>query len=474
MSLATDAPSFGQVHFGGAPLGDRRRVRRLVQLADRMAAHPRGSLPEKLRDPAMYQGMIRLMRHDSVTHASVLKAHAQRTRRAMTDADGVVLILHDLTELDFTGHESLTGLGQIGDGGGRDYECFHSLAVRADRGEVLGLAAQILHKRPAVAKDEGAAAKRRRQTRESRLWLQGAAAVGPAPDGCRWVDVADRGADTFEFLESEHKQGRRYVIRSCQSRAMLPGHDGDGPPALLHDYGRARPARGRRTVRVSARPASAGHEAQPAREAEVAVAWAAVRIKPPHVHAGEHSNDPLPVWLVRVWEPSPPADVEPLEWFLLTNEPVADLERAWERADWYQRRPIVEEFHQAQKTGCAIEAPQFTREARLEPMIALLSVVACLLVGLRDLCRDEAGRDRPAVEVVPREWVEVLGRWRYGAACPGMTVREFCLALGRMGGHQNREGDGLPGWQTLWKGWIQLQNLVEYTCKFHPNRSDQT
>ena len=39
-------------------------------------------------------------------------------------------------------------------------------------------------------------------------------------------------------------------------------------------------------------------------------------------------------------------------------------------------------------------------------------------------------------------------------------MREVALALGNLGGHLNRKGDGLPGWQTLWRGWLYLQNLL--------------
>jgi len=44
---------------------------------------------------------------------------------------------------------------------------------------------------------------------------------------------------------------------------------------------------------------------------------------------------------------------------------------------------------------------------------------------------------------------------------PIKTVAEVALAVGRLGGHLNRKGDGLPGWITLWRGWQLLQNLVE-------------
>ena len=39
--------SFGQLHFGSACLGDARRTKRLVKIADQIMAHPGGSLPHK-------------------------------------------------------------------------------------------------------------------------------------------------------------------------------------------------------------------------------------------------------------------------------------------------------------------------------------------------------------------------------------------------------------------------------------------
>ena len=40
------------------------------------------------------------------------------------------------------------------------------------------------------------------------------------------------------------------------------------------------------------------------------------------------------------------------------------------------------------------------------------------------------------------------------------SVREFYVRVARLGGHQNRKGDGMPGWLTLWRGWMKLQEMV--------------
>jgi hypothetical protein len=81
--MAVACPSatsaFGQTHFGRAQLGDVRRTRSLVDLADRLHRHPQGSLPMKFRDPNALRRCYDLMNTDAVTHAAVLRPHAEHT-----------------------------------------------------------------------------------------------------------------------------------------------------------------------------------------------------------------------------------------------------------------------------------------------------------------------------------------------------------------------------------------------------------
>jgi hypothetical protein len=460
---------FGILHFGRARLGDERRRSRLVALANQVASHPGGTLPKKLCSPPAYQGMYRLCKSESVTHSAVLETHRTLTLEKMRDYPGTVLIIHDTTELDYSSRSSLQAdLGQIGDGGGRGYECHNSLAVAANSGELLGLANQILHRRANVPKDEGVAAKREREDRESRLWVQGSTAVGKPPGECTWVDVCDRGADTFEFLDHEDLTGRQFMVRSQHNRGIYIGHSDRSERRLLHDHARTLPALGGRAVWVQ------GRAGQPGRWAKCLIAAAPVQVTAPHVKRGIHRNQPLCLWVVRVWEVDPPKRVEePLEWILLTNTPTVTLADAVERIECYEKRWIIEEFHKAQKTGCGIEELQFRHTDRLEPMIALLSVVAVMLVNLRTAARQDDAVKAPAIRHVPEILVAVLSVWRYGERRINLTIHEFNLALGRLGGHQNRKSDGPPGWQTLWRGWNELQSMVDYALKAGLERSDE-
>jgi hypothetical protein len=445
---------FGRTHFGSAQLGDARRTSRLIRVADRMMSHPGGTLPQKMSTPADLKALYRLADCEQVTHQAVLATHQQRTLEAMSQDDGVVLTIHDTVQLDYTGKKSLKKLGQIATGFHRGYLCHNTLAVKAENGEVIGLASQILHVRPRVPKKETRAQRLGRADRESRLWKRGSEAVGAPPPGCTWVDLCDRGGDLFEYLDHKRKQGGKYVVRSQHDRRVWIGPN-QSIESKLRPYARSLPTLGSWELSISA------NGKQDARKTKVGVACAKITLPPT---PGENDGLPLEVWVVHVRELTPPAGDKPkdlLEWVLLTNVPTQSFTQARERVGWYEMRPIIEEYHKAQKTGCGIELPQFTDESRLEPIIAVTSVVAVQLLRLRDAARSPEMAAQPATNLVPQPWVRMLNIWRWHKPQRKTGIGEFCLALARLGGHLNRKSDGPPGWLTLWRGWQNLRLMVE-------------
>src|SRR5438477_2129841 len=108
--------SVGFMNFGTVDLGDNRRTERLVALVDIMCRHPGGTLPDKLNRPADLRAFYRLMRRPEATHEVLIRSHAAYTQNCIAAlGTGVVLILHDATELDYTTITTLRDqLGQIG------------------------------------------------------------------------------------------------------------------------------------------------------------------------------------------------------------------------------------------------------------------------------------------------------------------------------------------------------------------------
>ena len=449
------ASLFGQEHFGACDLGDARLTARLVKAANCFLAHPGGTLPDKLNKNADLIGFYRLANNPKAGHRKLIAAHCARTQELMDQAAGLVLVIHDTTEIDLSGLHSVGDLGPIGHGGCSGYLCHNSLAYDYQEKEVLGLANQTLHVRRKVPKGESPKAKREHPQRESRLWKKGWSALGAAPPGQLRVNIADRGADMLEFMEAVELGGDHYVIRSKSNRNIDIDSSGGVITTKLHDWARKLPTLGTRQVEVAA------NHGQKARSATVGIAAAKVSIRPPHFARGEHSKNNLVTWVVHVREMDPPPGAAPLEWILLTNVPVNNGADAAERVEWYACRPIIEEYHKAQKTGCGIELPQFTTGHALQSAIAVLSVVATQLLRMRDLSRKEDAATLAATRIVDLPYVEALSLWRFGAVRTALNVRDFFMALAKLGGHLNRRHDGPPGWLVLWRGWTKLQLLVE-------------
>ena len=455
--------TFGERNFGHANLGDKRRTRRLVKVADQMVHRPGGSLPEKINSPNELKGTYRLFDCPSVTHEAILESHRRNLFDSVLPAEtGFTLLISDATEMEYTKRESMADdLGQIGNGFRRGYIAQNVLAVNPETRKTLGLANQVLHCRPKVKKGETKTQRQKRESRESLLWLKATRGI---PADRKLVDVCDRGADTTEFIKHESKSGRTFLIRSSTNRNCFAGHGDCGTKKKLHDHAREQTELGTWELDVTRksefkskkRKGKKRKVVRKKRTAKMAVSATAVSLKT----SGAKSAKPIEIWVVRVWEVYPPRGQERLEWFLITNHPVETFEAAWQVVEWYEARWVIEEYHKCLKTGMNIEGYQFTSTERLDPAIALTSVAAITLLNLRDDSRDEKTKDRPASEYLDKEYIEILSMWRHGKVKPDWTVSEFVLALARMSGHQNRKGDHPPGWQKLWKGWFELHAML--------------
>jgi Transposase Tn5 dimerisation domain len=125
---------------------------------------------------------------------------------------------------------------------------------------------------------------------------------------------------------------------------------------------------------------------------------------------------------------------------------------------WYEWRwPTMEEYHKVQKTGCGIEDIRFETKERLLATIALLSVIAVSVLGLR--WQRDAQPDAPAEAVASPEKLAMLAAL-VPTKAPVRTVKMFVDRVAGLGGHLGRQGDGPPGWQSLWRGYQRLADLV--------------
>jgi hypothetical protein len=125
----------------------------------------------------------------------------------------------------------------------------------------------------------------------------------------------------------------------------------------------------------------------------------------------------------------------------------------------YTARWHIEEYHKALKSGAGVEDSQLEQAYRLETLIAVLSLVAVRLLNTKLLaraCPDQALEPGQ----VGAEGLKVLED-RFGRPKEGWTQGAFWVAVARLGGFIGRKSDGMPGWQTIWRGWQRLMWMSE-------------
>lgn len=444
---------WAQQEFAFADLGEARLNKRLVKVATNLAAHPGGTLPQAFADWAELKAAYRFFDNRAVEFARVLQPHWERTRRFCREP-GEYLIIEDTSILDFSRHRRAQDLGVIGDGRGRGFELHSALAVRVEgwtleqrpEGQLVGLFDQRCVRPRPVPKGESPAERWRRR-RQSRWWAETFQRAGGPPRDCRWIYIADRESDFYEPIQICQPLGVDFIIRAAKDR-RLANEAGKLKQALA-----GAPLLGQSPVELRSR----GGES--ARTAIVELRSVPVDLDGPWRPGGW--QPPLRgVWAVEVREVhAPPGVKEPLHWILLTSLPCRTWAQTQRVVGRYTARWWVEEYHKALKSGAGVEDSQLERGGRLEPLIAVLAIVAVRLLNTKMLARSRP-EGTEAQESFGPEAVAILEK-KFGRPKSGWNNQNVLVATARLGGFLARKHDGMPGWQTIWRGWQRLMWMCE-------------
>jgi hypothetical protein len=436
-----------------APLPDARLRARATCLITTLAAQAEATLAQALAGWAPLKAAYRFFANPRVTPAAIL-ASERPACLARLAAERLVLVLQDTTDLDFTAHPAVRGLGPLSTGKGGEHwgvKVHSALVVAPETRVALGLLAQQLWRRDPAARGSRTQ-KRQRPTavKESGRWLavEQASLVG-LPATTLAVTVADREGDIFAWFAAPRPAHAHLLVRAAQVQRCLA----DGT-TLLDTVAQA-PLLGRYQVAVAAAPGRA------ARMAVCSVRVAAVALKQPVPRPpGTPKHAPVPVTAILVREATLPADGSaPLCWLLVTTLARSSWEDACRAVSWYTLRWLVERYHYVLKTGCRVEDLQLETADRLLRAVAVFCLVAVAVLALTYLPREQP--DVPCtVALTDAEW-QTLVALRPALATPGgqpPALGAATLAIAQLGGFLGRKGDGEPGALTLWRGFTRLRD----------------
>lgn len=436
--------------FAGAQLGDLRLSDRLETIASAVAAQPGVGFPQIFSSDAATEAFYRFVGNDRVTMDAVLEPHVQSSlERARLLKE--VIVVHDTTIFTFGGDTKRNGLGHTASKK-QGFLGHFALAVAPDEARTpLGvLEVETIVRKPHKKSPSG---KRRKTDKdyEFHRWFNAIDRVEElADDDFDVVHTADREADFYPLLDHLIGNRHRFVIRAARSRKAAAEDDDDWTP--LNELVSELEPQCTRTVELSPRgpglnPTMAKiHPSRKGREAELAIAGMRVQFRSP-----DHKDRLLDLNVVRVWEPNPPRSEEPIQWILMTSEPIADEADLNAIVEIYRTRWVIEEFFKALKTGCSFEKRQLESFKSLSAALAIFIPVAWRLLLVRSVARQAPST--PAHAVIEPLLLSVLAH-NLGRGRTQLTVEEALYGIAKYGGHLKRNGP--PGWLTLGRGYERL------------------
>lgn len=460
MRAQEEARQWAWEQFGGARLGDERRRRRLVAMAQQVARRPGAAVSKVFESDADRQAAYDFLEGVKSAPGPIQRAlsegcarDAARSAFAFVPVDGMTLSLSD--------GQRTKGLGPVG-GSGRGIKVINAVAVDPT-GVPLGVAGQRYWVRPE---------RPRRSRKESRR--QSDMRLASEKETSHWVDVIesvtadfddhhasawfvlDREADAAPLLEPLARSGHRFTVRASSDRVVQTVDGRSGLKAWMQrqavcgQYEVSVPARARRAARRAC---------MHVRISQVALC---LRIEQTRYERL------LPVYVVWVREVGTTPDGEqPLDWLLLTNVTVDDLHSANLVVFSYTQRWSIEEMHKTWKSGlCGIEQSQLRSRDALIKWAIILAAVAVRVERLKQRSREQP--DVPATEELsPREIRALILLKRdqkkrtetVPDSVPPLAVAVRWIA--DLGGYTGKSSGGPPGSITIARGLERVRDAAK-------------
>ncbi|NQV32509.1 MAG: IS4 family transposase [Phycisphaeraceae bacterium] len=464
--------------FNEVDLGDKRLNARLVKLCDSFSEAPESPINQACEDWAETKAAYRFFQNENVDVGQIMAAHCDKTSMRATN-HSTILALQDTSYLVYTNHPKTQGLGKISMKKGKQIDKIYSrglvmhtcLAVTTE-GTPLGLLDQKIFARK-LRPDH----KRRKmgkkhihdvlpvEEKESFRWIEALDATMMASAGTQVVTVCDRECDFYDFFKAADQKSTSVLVRASQNRTVnRDSRYAEKDVKKLWDHIVSQPEAGSYIVNISAVQQTRHSKGRTARTAQMGIKFGEFRMNPPRNNP-KHKTETLPdikLFAIHVLEKHPPEGEEPVEWMLLTNQPVTTLEEACERVHWYSLRWRIEMYFKVLKSGFRVEACRLGTADRLICYLTVMSIVAWRLFMITLIARTNPSL--PCSQFLSEQEWTVLAAKSSRNGCPptrSPTIADALIWIAKLGGHLARKGDGSPGTLTLWRGWKRLTDLTE-------------
>jgi hypothetical protein len=442
----------------GSEFKDKRLKSRLFQLVSQMAAKVGESLPTACQDWANTKAAYRFFSNPNLDEGEILAGHFQSTRERFRATEGLVLVLHDTTEITYkrVEPEKVGFTRKCGNPKGlfhqkiKRAQCgilMHSSLVLTTEGLPLGFAAKRFWSRDKFKGAKALSAKKNAtripiEKKESYRWIENLkdsdALLGDAE---RIVHVGDRESDIYDFFRAAYDNRSHFLVRIKVNRRT------EDETVTIYDAMESAKKRG--FHRTSYRDKD-GEEIS----VNLEIRFEKLTIKPSYGPKTKIYPDTQVTVIYAREVGKPQGSREPIDWRLMTNLPVDALADAVEKLEWYALRWKIEVFFKILKSGCKIEESKLRSADGLAKLISIYSILSWRIFWMTMMNRETEGISPKAA--LTHDEIKILDHLKPGPSKAPKTLSTYLTKIARLGGYLARASDPPPGNKVFWRGMEKL------------------
>lgn len=445
--------------FGRAELGDKRRTRRLVRMAQQIAIKPAGNVTKVFQAEADREAAYRFVENPDVDPDAIVKAMRFGVVERCLNESFVFLAI-DGSSATLADHFRTKDFGAIGlrKAGARGLKVMAALAVSSE-GTSIGLTSFHMwargeknkvhhHKRALVEKETKFAADAAIETTK---------AFDDSQSPCKvWFQV-DREHDAEKLLQTYSSTNHWYTVRANANR-RIQTEKGNGW------YVRDIIAEKKTHQGTFALDIQAVHR-RSARRATISVRAAKVTLLLKDKRTTRTRE--FETHAVYAFESSyVPNGEERIEWLLYTNHSIETTEDLALILFGYTQRWRVEEFFRAWKTtGCNVEEAQLHSAHSVKIWGTMLAATAARIERLKHLSRTQpslpASVELTQFEIEALVMLKKVRKKRTEQIPEVPTIEDAVRWIAELGGYTGKSSGGPPGSVTIRRGLETLRPAAE-------------
>lgn len=409
-----------------------------------LKSNPRASFPQIFQDRSALVGFYRFINNDRIDHKELMEAVSIDTFDRALDKK-IVLAVHDTTQVNINAKADLIKeFKKKSDVQKCGFLAHVSLLLNPDleTNEVFGPCCLSTWSRGKGIKEAG-------------RWFRHVEEVESSRQKNTIIHLMDREGDSYEIFGNLIASEYRFIIRLAHDRLIQ-----DEECSKLFEFMSKKEVQTTRKVELSHRKASifkktsSIYPTREYREAKLSVSASAVRFKRGS-WAPKDFPESLQVNIVRVFEEDPPQGEKPVQWFLVTTEPIDTTENILRVIDYYRKRWLIEEFFKALKSGCNLEERLLESAESWLKVFTLFLPIAVNLLNIREL-GNHSIKNSPIFSEDERKVLKVQSK---RLKLPLKTLADAKMVIARLGGYLPSKWP--PGWIVLGRGYDTLRSWAE-------------